>query len=357
MRITCPECETVLRPAKPIAPGKKVKCPKCGSTFEVPEASGDESSEEDGVTRAPAAIKNKAGARAPAPKKVAKQPEKKPTPGADDDDDEGGTYSLAGGGGAGAEEEEAKPDINYAPDTSIKDLRGPAQAAVIKPTNMLIGFGVVGFIGYLVLFIYFAIPVLFPIELDEGTKDFPKAVLKIDRGLGRAGVEGFGGAAGKSEATKDKANVSLYQFQGLDLGGIALFEWYMFLVMMLPLFLGMAYASVQTYGIVKAQNLESRNWGVVASIMAMIPISFSGFGSVVILFVNFLMNMFMDDNDWIARLLIGNATILVLAQICAAVYCLRTLMRPEVIAGFEFVPDTEDVKAKKKDKSRRKKSE
>src|SRR5262249_36412610 len=37
---TCPDCQSVLRTGAAIAPGKKIKCPKCGSIFVMPE--GDE---------------------------------------------------------------------------------------------------------------------------------------------------------------------------------------------------------------------------------------------------------------------------------------------------------------------------
>ena len=35
IKITCPECQSVLRPAKPVPAGKTVKCPECGSRFTV----------------------------------------------------------------------------------------------------------------------------------------------------------------------------------------------------------------------------------------------------------------------------------------------------------------------------------
>jgi hypothetical protein len=34
---TCPECDSVLRLANPVAPGKKIKCPKCNTVFPVPD--------------------------------------------------------------------------------------------------------------------------------------------------------------------------------------------------------------------------------------------------------------------------------------------------------------------------------
>ena len=32
-KVSCPACEAVLRPTKPLNPGQKVKCPKCGEGF------------------------------------------------------------------------------------------------------------------------------------------------------------------------------------------------------------------------------------------------------------------------------------------------------------------------------------
>ena len=42
-KLSCPDCGTVLRPAKPVAPGKKVKCPRCDLIF----AAGDDEDEDD----------------------------------------------------------------------------------------------------------------------------------------------------------------------------------------------------------------------------------------------------------------------------------------------------------------------
>src|SRR5262245_41607911 len=37
-KLTCPDCNATLQTAKPIPPGAKIKCPKCGSSFAVPAA-------------------------------------------------------------------------------------------------------------------------------------------------------------------------------------------------------------------------------------------------------------------------------------------------------------------------------
>ena len=105
-KLSCPECGTVMRPKSPVAPGKKVKCPKCETVFKAPDDDEDE---------APA--RKKAPAKAPARSKKEEPARKK--------DEEEETYGYVK---EEADDEEAKErkKINYAPDESIKDMRGPA---------------------------------------------------------------------------------------------------------------------------------------------------------------------------------------------------------------------------------------
>ena len=77
---------------------------------------------------------------APKPKKMADQKAspKKPAKEKTDEEEEGGTYGYM------KEEEvaeEDKPAIEYAPDMSTKDLRGPAASALVSPSNWLIVVG------------------------------------------------------------------------------------------------------------------------------------------------------------------------------------------------------------------------
>ena len=75
--------------------------------------------------------------KAKAAVKKASSPPPAAKPSANDDED-GGIYGYF------SEEqkaEEDKPQIEYAPDMSIKDLRGPAQAAVVAPSNYLLLIG------------------------------------------------------------------------------------------------------------------------------------------------------------------------------------------------------------------------
>src|SRR4051794_18900273 len=124
-KLVCPECSKVLRPAKPVAAGKKVRCPKCEFVFvagEDEDEDGAEEEEERPKKKKPVAAKKEAPAKKAAPTKKA----------AADGEEEEGAYSLVGDN-----EDEDKPRINYAPDSSIKDLRGPAVLKLMPPTNKL----------------------------------------------------------------------------------------------------------------------------------------------------------------------------------------------------------------------------
>src|SRR5690348_14764281 len=101
-RLTCPECGRVLRPAKPVAAGKKVRCPECDTVFVAGE------DEEDDRPRRPAARKGAKPAAA-GKKSAPKKQEEEEVYGYIKDPDE--------------EDEDRKPKIDYAPDESIRDLR------------------------------------------------------------------------------------------------------------------------------------------------------------------------------------------------------------------------------------------
>src|SRR5262249_49845094 len=155
------DCEAVLKPAKPVPEGKKVKCPKCGANFTAVGDAGDDAiMSVEPADVAPAAPPKKK----PAPAKPAAKPAPPAKPD-DDDDDEGGTYGVVRdeddeeeeedprGRRGGAPKKSKKPKIDHVPDMSIKDLRGPAQEAVVSPSNTLLIAGLVGFIGWLALLV------------------------------------------------------------------------------------------------------------------------------------------------------------------------------------------------------------
>ncbi len=250
-KLTCPKCRAVLKPAKPVPAGKKVRCPKCSTTFAVPD------DEEETVQVKPATAQKSAGA----PKKKAFE----------DEADEGGTYAVVREPEPEQEQEEEeedeeddeeeegakkkrskKPDLTFADDLSVKDPRGPAQAAVIRPSNWLLLNGALGCLLGLISVGYGAFPFLFSEHL--GVK--PQGVLKDAKG---ASVTKEWKDLTKDElATIENAEANkLLELIGYIAGGI----------------IGMIYNGVIVLGAVKMQNLESYGWSMASAIMTIIPIS------------------------------------------------------------------------------------
>jgi hypothetical protein len=342
-KITCPECEAVLKVS---TPGKKMKCPKCGKAFAVPrDAAGVRAAPAGG--KKPAAKKPDEPTRAPAP---AKKP--------DDEDDDGGTYALLKDPDeetAAEEDEEGKskksktPEINYALDLSIKDLRGPAQAAVVGPSNLLILYGVIGFIGWLLVLFIVLIPILFPMqesakqpipaegigpalaaESDDATRPGP---------LGTPPLLPFAERSKQGEK-REKPSPPWTMVFGLDLARLATFRAVFFIFVVLPpFFLGMAYGGAIVVGGVKMQSLQSRGWGLTASIMNMIPVHTFGLMVLLCVLVQMLLIALYDDPGLVTLILSGLMVILALIGALVGLYALKTLSRHEVIAGFEYKPD------------------
>jgi hypothetical protein len=335
-KLTCPECKTVLKPAKPLPEGKAVKCPECGARF----TAGAADAEAPAPKKKPAA-----GAAAGPPRKKAPKPAapKRPAPAAkadgkkkkdDDDDDEGGgVYGVVGGVGEEAEDDD-KPDINYAPDMSIKDLRGPAQAAVIRPSNMMIRVGVISFLGWIGLLVIILIPVLFPLPEDEDPNKPAKQVQKVDPGLGYADPNLKEEPPDDPPAAAEKP--TFWSFFGLDFAQGAKSGVYLALLLS-PLFLGMIYTAIMTYGAVRMQNLESYGWGMASSIMAMIPYYSLGFIICTVLLVQLLMLTIFSDR--VIVWLIVQMVALILTGMAGGLWGLMVMLREEVVQGYAYKPE------------------
>jgi predicted RNA-binding Zn-ribbon protein involved in translation (DUF1610 family) len=316
--VTCPECGAVLRPAKPLRAGKSVKCPKCGAGFAV---GGEE-------PQPPAAEKK---TKPPSP--VQKKPTSGLTPIAsvasnDDDDDDGGggTYTVQGGA-----QDEAAP-VNYDLDTSIRDLRGPAMQELVVPSNYLILVGTTGFLGWVAFLVILLIPLLFPLQTKEEKAKQREAKETADRLKGLLAPKA--GAAPKKEEEED----SLFLVGDLDLRAIGDLRWYLIIPCLLPMILGMIYAATLSMGAVKIQNLEGREWGVAASVMAMVPLNVGGLLCMLTLVLNLALGfVFEGAFKWIALVFF-----LIIAwglNIAVGIWVLTVLNKPEVIAGFEYVAE------------------
>jgi hypothetical protein len=260
-KLNCPECDALLRPAKPLPAGKSVKCPKCGASFMVPGQA------EEIKKGKPSADRPKS---APPPKSpaAAATPPKKPA--YDDDDDGPETYSFEKQPEAEKEPEEdelddddeeegddnkkksKKPDLAFMPDLSVKDPRGPAQAAVISPSNilMLAGFcGCVLNLAYVLVLgwpLFFSEHLLDPADVPLGKDKEKDKILKLE--WDKVTDE-------QKTVIEDAIDETLPWVIGEMVLG----------------FVGMAYFGFVIYCGVKMQNLESYTLSMIGAIMAMIP--------------------------------------------------------------------------------------
>jgi DNA-directed RNA polymerase subunit M/transcription elongation factor TFIIS len=327
-RITCPDCKSVLRPAKPVPDGKKVKCPKCHSEFLTPGLVEEEERPrpKTPVSKAPkkkakAAIK-KAGGPKPPPKK----------PALDDDEDSGGIYSFVG---AKEEEEEERPEINYAPDLSIKDLRGPAQEAVVKPSNFIMLIGGLSALSNIFLICWSFWPMVFSDSVVDYYKVL-KAHYKDDKNALQR-IEGY-------KEFKDLKDKDLEIVQAADekaiydfwVGGFPPMGrlWMMGLFILL-----LIYNAFAIIGAVKMQNLESRRWGIASSILMLLPMGGGGLSCLFALGINFLEQMTGFLGEVTLFYMIVLAVVPYLVSLYIGVISLNVLMSQKVIDGFEYVAE------------------
>ena len=354
-KMACPICKTVLKPAKPLPGEKKVKCPKCATDFmasegDVEKQPAQEAKADPVPTPKKKAVKPVVPKAAPkveakaAPKAEAKAAPKKP---ADDDDDEdsGGTYSISE---ADRPKEKGDPDdeddpgkVDFIANQELKDLRGPAQAAVMKPSNMLILNGSVGFFGWLLLLVVQLLPVIFPVleEEDEVGKDAPpKQALTFPAGV--AAVALTQDPTRPKDADKpEEPKQSLYMLYIWDLSLLAMYPWYIYGFTFIPHLLGLAYAAALTYGAVKMQNLESRTWGVVASCLCMFPYATGGFIVLCSMVVTLVMTMVSGDVASLTIVLVALIVLESLGCVAIGVMSLMTLNQPAVIDGYAYISE------------------
>jgi hypothetical protein len=296
-RLTCPECGRVLRPAKPVAAGKKVRCPECDTVFVAGE-------EDDDRPRRPAAPKGGKTAAAGGKKSAPKKQEAEEVYGYIKDPDE--------------EDEDKKPRIDYAPDESIKDLRGPAIVILTGPVTKLQMVGMFGVIGWVLLFVLLLIPTVFPITPDEKEKEKAKQDAMMAKQKGKDA---------KPAAPKGPGFFSAF---GFDFSGY-------FVILMVPMIAMAVYSAMVVGGGIKAQNLESRRWGIAASIMAMLPIHIAGLGMVTFMVFQWAMTLVMDEPEYLLLSVIVGVEYLISLGVGAV--ALKALMNEDVIAGFEFEPE------------------
>jgi hypothetical protein len=335
-RLVCPECNASLKPAREVPDGVRVKCPKCSAAFTAPGLV-DAGAANEGVQQAPAA---KARVKVGPKGKAAEAPAKKPIPAPSapsDEEDEGGTYALLDKPG----DEEKKPGINYAPDDSIKDLRGPAVAAVVPPSNHMIRFAAVGALVNLFIVLIQVWPFMFSDYLIEYKLFFEEWYKVPHDNDPLPGPDRQKSLMRLKQLPDERANLNEYEKEVL--ADEEATDRVVRIVLAIIYFFLMIYNGVIVVGATKMQNLESRTWGIVAAIMTLVIVS----DGALLYFVWILGHILLSALDMTGTEIFSYGNFLLLLQLLLAaaypvvigIWSLRVLFNPDVIAGFEYVPD------------------
>jgi len=310
-----------LKPAKPVPDGKKVKCPKCGNMFTTPGLVEEEEQPRPAKT-AGSKVKKAAIKKATAPKPAPKKPIE------DDEEDHGGVYGTIEEREK-TEEEEEQTRIEYATDMSIKDLRGPAQAAVVQPSNYILLIG-----GLCCLCDILIICVMFwPMVFSEHIVDHEEFLTTYYK------AKGTKDATDKIKSIpKERKDIKDKEEQ--DALAVAEAAQYVGRFIIMGIFILLfIYNGLTIIGAVKMQNLESRRWGIASSIMTILPFGSTGLGTVVSGLFFFLFAMLLDDPAMAMMYSGGVGTLVWILAIVVGVWSLRTLLNEEVVAGFEYVAE------------------
>jgi hypothetical protein len=207
----------------------------------------------------------------------------------------------------------------------------------------MIFVGIVGFLGWLGLIVVLLIPVLFPLKDDD---DKPRPSKAVGPGLA-AGAQGTSTSPFNTpppnrddkDKKKEDDGKSAFDVAGMDFGLLAFFAWWLLILAIIPLVLGMVYCATVTFGAVKMQNLESRAWGIASSILVLLPFTTGGLMLLTAFLCNWLLNMLFDDPAFSMYIAIVLMSIQTAVALATGVWNLVVLMRPEVIEGFEYVPE------------------
>jgi TRAP-type C4-dicarboxylate transport system permease small subunit len=168
---TCPDpnCGVTLKTPNRVAVGKSVKCPKCGNPF-VPEPAGLSAGERPAAAAAPAA----AGKQSPLQAML---------------DDEDSEESVRKGYGVIKDSEEEvkeakknRPKFTEVQDKFKKSARGPAQALLVMPSNLLVGAGILLCALSVVYFIVGMWPLVFN-DAPPGEEELDEAVFAMLMGV------------------------------------------------------------------------------------------------------------------------------------------------------------------------------
>ncbi|HSQ57768.1 MAG TPA: hypothetical protein VLM40_18745 [Gemmata sp.] len=187
---TCPMCKAKLRTPKRVPGGKSVTCPKCAESFtpepadEVPAAAaGTFKFADDEPQKKPA----KSGSK-PDPSQAGAAPGgAKPSRFADDDDESEESIKKGYGVVHETEVEKEETDKNKPKFTEVQDkfkksARGPAQALLVMPSNLLTGEGLLTVAAAILIFVYGMWPLVFN-DAPPGEEELEESIATMLVGL------------------------------------------------------------------------------------------------------------------------------------------------------------------------------
>jgi hypothetical protein len=289
-RVSCPACRSVLAPARPLPEGAKGKCPACGALF-------------------------RAWSTGPAVALAASR-----RGGRDEDEGDGEPYRLL------HEDATPPPKVRYAPKVPLKDRRGPALEAIMRPSNMVLGCGALGFLGWLGLLLVVLLPALMPVSGEASSVRRNPPPMPLPPGSK---------AAKALQREQEEPSTKLFELFGVDLAALGDDSWLDVAFAASLIVLGAVYAVFVMYGAVRLQKLESRLWGMAASVMVMLPLNSGGLMAFSALLVQLPLRLVLDDSD---LLLFPLMVLEALVAAGAGAWCLLTCLRPEVEAGINYQP-------------------
>ena len=170
----------------------------------------------------------------------------------------------------------------------------------------------------------------------------------IDKGLGKGNpIEQKGMGGGPAEGNKQDGKEKLeedppagFVFYNYDWGALCDLNPLLFLVAMIPIVLLGCYSALVCFCGIKAQNLESRPWGIAGSILAMVPLNSWCPIMVLTILFKFAVYMVLDVSDGLAVFLVMVWLFVVHLiyplSLGSGIWTLVTLNKPEVVAGFEY---------------------
>ena len=335
MQIQCPGCKTKLQLPDEIKPGSRVQCPTCKKVLALP-------STQAAVPGKPAAAKPEP-AQAPPPSQPIDEDEDAGLYGVRkdpdlDDEEEDEVPTKGKSKGASKAKKKKRPDLNFAPDMSIKDLRGPAMILVVPPSNYMMmqcGLVIVTTLASIAMSVW---PFIFmdrvlpqavalkPFYQGKTDKKDLARFKRIEEGWVTWPALKKGAKEDDSGFRGDPMNEEEYEAAKEELA-----KHLPFAVAWLTLsFLILGYTLTVAFAAVKMQSLESYAWSVTGAIIAMLP-----FGAIGLLAYFFKPTMDFNDLPIILFVLAVEAVFTFLVGLMA----IAVLLKNDVKLGFAYRSD------------------